>query len=502
MLVIFRMALRNLLQHKSKTIIIGLFIAIGVTVIELGNGFLEATNRGMERDFRAHYTGDVVISAPAPKNSKMDLFGVSSMSLTEVLQIPAIEDIDSVEEVLSKTEGISKQTKIISSKALFMNGDFADFQMEDQNYMDIPVFFMFAGESPSFYDTFPVVNLVEGKLPTPGTNEVLVDVRLKKKFETFFKVPLELNKSYIVAGQSMNNTIRDAVISGFYEQPDKDSSMYSLIYCDPSFARAFAELTYANSFTQELPNEIDTKLSDFSEDDLFGDSFNTDDFGIISSGTNNYDNILGDTTLRDELNKTDDGAWHFIILKLDNPRKAESFISSLNNTFKENNISATAMNWKAASSTFSSTVEGIGIIFTVLVIILAIVVFIIIMNTMTISVIERTGEIGTMRALGAEKNFVRQLFTIESITITVLSSIAGTVLALIIMLIINCCHISLSNDIAKMLLGGGAISLIPTLSSIFGTIIIITIGCILANIYPVSTALKITPLKALSNGDN
>jgi putative ABC transport system permease protein len=136
-----------------------------------------------------------------------------------------------------------------------------------------------------------------------------------------------------------------------------------------------------------------------------------------------------------------------------------------------------------------------------LIIILAIVVFIIIMNTMVISVLERTREIGTMRAIGANKSFVRKLFFCESITLTLGAEIVGTILSLVVMGVLNLCNFSVSDDIVKMILGGGSISFIPTMGNFVSTMIIILVGTILANLYPVSSALKITPLKALSKGD-
>lgn len=501
--VIFRMALRNLREHKRKTTIIGLFIAFGVCIIELGNGFIEATSRGMERDFRANYSGDVMISDPVPEGCQMDLFGISSLqSITEMPSIPAMAELDKVEQVLAETKGIKKQTKVISSKVLLMNKDYADFQMEDQNIINAPVGFLFAGEDGTYFDMFPGQKITEGRRPAPGTNEILVDERLKTKYKEFFKEELTLNQTILVAGASAGNILRDGVITGFFRQENEDTCMFTIIYADPSFSRSFAELTYGASFAQDLPEEIDTTLSAFSEEDLFGgDFFDFDeDIDLTSTGTD-FDTILGDTSLRDELNKTDDGAWHFVLLKLNNPSKTDDFVRDLDAVFRDKGINARVCNWKEASGTFTSSVEGINTLFVALVIILAIVVFIIIMNTMLISVLERTGEIGTMRALGSDKNFVRKLFLTESIVITMFSALAGSVLALILMGIFNSIGIKVTNDIAKMILGGGAVNLIPTFISFFRTILIVTIGSVFACFYPVSMALKITPLKALSQGD-
>ena len=501
--VIFRMALRNLRQHKTKSLIIGIFIATGVAIVELGNGFLEAANRGMERDFRAHYSGDIMISAPVPKNCQMDLFGITNVSnITEMPQIPAIPDIEAVENVLSEIDGIEKKTKVISSKALLGNKDFMDFQMEDQNIMSVPVFFLFAGEEDTYFDMFPGQNILEGRMPGKGTNEVIVDIRLKKSFKDFYKEEINTGDTILVCGSDMM-TLREAVISGFYEQPDKDSCMYNIVYSEPNFARAFADLTYGSKMKEEIPEEIDISISSFSEDDLFGDDFFgfDDEINLIGDASQDFDSILGDTSLRDQLNQVDDGAWHYILIKTKHAKDAAKIINELNGKFTEQNVEAVARGWKEATGTFTSSVEGISLLFTALVIILAIVVFIIIMNTMVISVIERTGEIGTMRALGGQRKFIRKVFFTESVSLTIASSLIGSILALLIMLIMNLCHFTVTNDIAKMIIGGGAVRFIPTFGSFFKTILTITIGGLLANLYPVSAAIKITPLKALSQGD-
>ena len=506
--VIFKLAINNLRQQKSKTIIIGLFIAIGMMIVQVGNGFIESVNHGMEKDFRANYTADIIVSAPIPNGVFMDLFGITDLAnVMEVKQIPALPDVKAAEKIISETSGILQKSNIVTTQGILMESD--EFLLEDQDMMKIPVFYMFAGEPDAYFKMFPNQKITEGRYPAAGTNEILVDERLKKNFYEYYKSEMELNQTIYISGVSMQTLIREAKIVGFYNQPDENSAMYSIVYADPSLARAFADLTYGANFVQELPDEINFDFSTSSEDDLFGsddDLFASDDFGseIVTSGDVSFDDILGDTTLRDQLNKTDDGAWHYILLRCEKGMsdvEIDAVIEDLNNKFAAAGVQAVARNWAHAAGTFTSSVESISSLFTVLIIILAIVVFIIIMNTMVISVLERTGEIGTMRAIGADKSFVRKLFFCESITLTLGAELLGTILSLVIMTILNACNFTVSDDIAKMILGGGSISFIPTVGNFVSTMIIILVGTILANLYPVSSALKITPLKALSKGD-
>lgn len=503
---IIKLALRNLKEHKSKTLIISMFILFGVAIVIMGNSFLESVNRGLEKDFRANVTGDLAISVIPEKGTTIDVFGVNSTNIsTEVPQIPALADLEKIEKILAETDGIKKQSKLISAQVILAKDTEVDFSVmqdddKDLGLMDLPISMLFAGETGSFWELFPDLKMIEGHYPTPGSNEIIVDTRVIEGFKKTWDKSLGVGDVVLMA--SMGGVIREAKVVGIFKPANEYSAMFQSVYCEPGLARSFAELTYANSFSQELPDSVDLSISEMSEDDFFGgddDMFGDieDDTSILGS-TADFDSILGDTSLRDELNKTDDGAWQFVLAKLDNPHADKKIVAALNKRFKEEGVNALAMDWKKAAYSYSGTVEGIGFIFNLLIIILAIVVFIIIMNTMVVSVIERTSEIGTMRAIGAEKKFVKKLFYSEAVILTSLSAFAGIIFAFICMLIFNSFNIAITNSIAKMILGGGLLHFSPTPKIIIVTILVALIGSIISNRYPVRSALKITPIKALS----
>ena len=506
---IFRLAIRNLKEHKTKTIIISCFFIFGVAIVILGNSFLESVNRGLEKDFRANYTGDIVIGTNPKKGEVNDIFGVNTTNFTgEIPQLPAIAEREKIEEILKEFDCFEKKTKLISAQVMLAkSGDEVDLsawvEKDDIGFDDMPISMLFAGEDKTYWDTFPGIHFIEGDFPVPNSNEILVDSRIKKAFESLYDTSLNVGDKVLVLGANTKGIIREAVVSGFYKPSNENSAMFQTIYCNPSFARTFADLTYGSSFSQELPDDVDLSLSSLSEDELFGDT-DDDFFGDIESSSYladeelDYNSLLGDTSLRDELNKTDDGAWHFIVTKIYHPSQAEKIIAELNARFQREDLNVQAMNWEKAAWSYSQSVEGIGIIFNILIVILAVVVFIIVMNTMTVSIIERTSEIGTMRAIGAKKSFVRLLFFTESGFLTVISSIIGIIVAFIVMYAFNSCNITITNSIAKMILGGGLLHFSPTVKIVALTLVIAFAGSILSNLYPVSSALRITPLKALS----
>ena len=511
--VIFRLAIRNLKEHKSKTIIISLFLIFGIAIVIMGNSFLESINRGLEKDFRANYTGDIAISAKPEKGFRIDIFGVDSNSITtDIPQVPPLPELDKLMQIVNSHQEIAKTTKLISAKVIVAEGvevDFAELTEDDNlTFDDLPISMLFSGEDETYWDTFNGINFVEGGFPAPNTDEIIIDTRVQRAFKGLYKKDLNVGDTVLLAGANTNGVIREAKVVGIFKPANEYSAMFQIIYCNPSLARSFADLTYASLQENAIPDSIDLSISELSEDDLFGSGDDFDfDFGIeesddILGSSTNFDDLLGDTTLRDELNKTDDGSWQFILMKMNNPLETKKTIAALKKELSDAGFDLQVMDWKLAAASYAYSVEGIGVVFNMLVIILAVVVFIIIMNTMTVSVIERTGEIGTMRAIGAEKRFVQKLFYTEAVSLTFVSSIIGIILAFIIMAIFNACGITITNSIAKMILGGGLLHFTPTFGIIITTLIIAILGSVVSNIYPVSSALRITPLKALSKGSD
>jgi putative ABC transport system permease protein len=106
-----------------------------------------------------------------------------------------------------------------------------------------------------------------------------------------------------------------------------------------------------------------------------------------------------------------------------------------------------------------------------------------VMTTMTTSVVERTKEIGMMKAIGAEGSKVATLFLTEALIIGVLGGIAGYVVGIVIAQYIG--QSVFQSAITPNLL-------------VFPLIIGISVGItILSSIIPVRRAIKIEPAEVL-----
>ena len=127
-----------------------------------------------------------------------------------------------------------------------------------------------------------------------------------------------------------------------------------------------------------------------------------------------------------------------------------------------------------------------------------IIVGIIIMNTLIINVNERYYEIGTMRAIGASKAFIRNMFISESLMVNLTGFIAGVLFSLPFLLYFQKYGLTIPKMIAEVLLGGGKLYFMVSFSSIIMGFVLILLISIIATYYPIRLATRIPPVKAMS----
>lgn len=153
-----------------------------------------------------------------------------------------------------------------------------------------------------------------------------------------------------------------------------------------------------------------------------------------------------------------------------------------------------------ASSIKTSQIDEINRIFVIVKIILAcfgmIALFVAsigIFNTMTISLLERTHEIGIMKALGATNKTIKRLFNYESSIIGLIGGILGVILGYLLGTGINTLIIFL----AKTFEGEAQAVFYTPLYFAIGVVLFSFIVSYIAGIYPAKRAAKLNPLEAL-----
>ena len=122
-----------------------------------------------------------------------------------------------------------------------------------------------------------------------------------------------------------------------------------------------------------------------------------------------------------------------------------------------------------------------------------------IMNTMMMSIFERTKEIGVMKVLGCDMGDIRNMFLTESALIGILGGIVGIVLSYGVSFIINFLSAGGGEMVDSYTGGGGGnISTIPLWLAGFAIIFAMLVG-MLSGYFPSVRAMKLSPLAAIRN---
>ena len=122
-----------------------------------------------------------------------------------------------------------------------------------------------------------------------------------------------------------------------------------------------------------------------------------------------------------------------------------------------------------------------------------------VVNTLRMSIRERTREIGTNRAIGMLKGDVRSVFMMEVLYLTVFACIAGIILSFILMGALGSIVFDMKDNPFSMLLINDQIYFFPTAFSIIFSFIIIVLISLLIALFPSGKAAKMKIADALSH---
>jgi len=500
--VLLRIAIRNLRQHSSKSLIIGIIMAVGVMILVVGNTLINTIDTGIERSFIDNYTGNIMITGITDNN--ISLFGVQSPGGFE--ETPTVPDYPEIMEHVNEIKGVSDVTSQITGFGI-INVEGAD---EDKGpYMGL----LFGVEPEEYYEIFDNAKVIDGKYLEPGEEGLLMSQSNLETLNEIFETDLGIgDKILITAPGSAGFKIREVPITGIYGLEFDSEAASFISYIDAQTLRVLKGMNLGNQGEIELTDDETSLLGTDSFDAFFevdafsGEAeleFEMSDENIFSileldTGSGDDEVVISEDIFEEADEVTPESStWEYILLKTENQRRSPRIIAELNLWFADKGIQARAWDWKAAAGPFSTTADVIRIVFNIAIILVAIVAIIIMTNTLVINVVERTAEIGTMRALGAHKGFIRRMVSTEVFTISILFGLVGMIAGIIILLIVGLIGFEATNAFLEILFAGPVLKPVFSVFSVFGSWIIVIIIGMIANIYPLRLALKVQPIKAM-----
>jgi ABC-type lipoprotein release transport system permease subunit len=131
------------------------------------------------------------------------------------------------------------------------------------------------------------------------------------------------------------------------------------------------------------------------------------------------------------------------------------------------------------------------------VLILFMIILIGVVNTLRMTIRERTREIGTIRAIGMQKNDVRNSFILETLFLATFACTAGVIAALVVMKLMTMITFSMQDNQLSMLLDNGHLNFVTSPLAIIGNFILIQFIAVATAYFPAKKAAKMSAADAL-----
>jgi putative ABC transport system permease protein len=506
MQLILKIAWRNILRHKGKSIIIGIILFIGSLLMTVGNGVISGMDIGLEKNIINGFTGDIVIISDKEKTDSV-LFKIMGQS------VESFGNYKEIKKLLSKEAYIKDMMPVGKNVATVLNEEDGD-----------PGFSFLLGVDYAQYRKFFPNNfsILEGQSLKPDEPGVIFARQRQEELFDFMNiwfqpVGVKLNKENVPkeARDDNNLTIKESLVFLGMNETNSSSDIrlplqgiikfnalntfwghFALVDID-SYRECLGYFT-SSDMSAEIATEKKKLLS--LDDKNIEAMFAEDSMLVADKGNKDISGISFKRSAVKKKSSTDkeSGIYNFVFIKLNNSKSLNSSVKKINEKLKAANLGVRAATWKDASGFVGSLASIFKVALFVFVTFLFIIAVIIIVNTLSMAALERTTEIGMMRAVGAHKNFISGMFIGETALLSGIFGGMGIIVGIIIVKIIPILKISSDNDFLQIAFGGDIFMPYLSFGDISVTVVQLLFVTILTVIYPVRLARSITPLDAIS----
>jgi ABC-type lipoprotein release transport system permease subunit len=182
---------------------------------------------------------------------------------------------------------------------------------------------------------------------------------------------------------------------------------------------------------------------------------------------------------------------------LKDPTKLQQTQAAIDVVSKKEGLRLQSLEWNKASGIvgqFTTTIRGVLYISILIIFIVALVIM---NNALVMATMERVKEIGTMRAIGAQRGFILRLFLTESLVLSILFGIIGGVLGSGIVLLMESSGIPATHEMLRFLFGGPVLRPELTFGHVISAATTCVVVAVVSTFYPAMIATRIQPVMAM-----
>ncbi|MCE5257306.1 MAG: FtsX-like permease family protein [Spirochaetaceae bacterium] len=487
-----RMAYGNLFLHRTKSLILGSIMCLGIAVLFVGNSLIDTAVNGLRKMFVEGYTGDVMVTGPT--SYATTIFGDTAGG-EDV--IPHIAQYTKYQEYLAADTRVKATMPMLSGKVAMglgeqVIGNGSAFGVDSENYKNF------------FSDN---VTLLSGTWPEKGDASwiIISETSAAMLSRTAGKTLVAGDKIVLSAlNDTAGTVIREVTIKGIirFNQSNQELALISLV--DADTLRDLLGFASLRDGVVKLTTEQEQFVSAFNPDNLFGEeSAVAPAQGAATASTTvatpaATDAATGAGTAGSAVTAvTPQPAWQFLLIKLQPNANASQFQKDLASFAAGIDENDHVQDWVAGAGSVARGAMTMRLIFNLMISIVGVIVILITMNVLVVSISERVPEIGTLRALGARRSFVRTMILLETTFLAIISGIVGLLVGYVILLILKSSGITAPNVFFEAIFAGKKLVPSISVSAALQAFISIFVMSLISSLYPISLALKIKPVVAM-----
>lgn len=469
----------------------------------VGNGIVSGMDYGMQKNIVDQFTGDIVLVSDKQLNTSV-LASMSGQTIEPIENYPLVKS------------ALSKRSEV----AQFMPAGVGYVWVLNDAGQPIDQYLL--GVNMAQYNQFFPDSLItlEGRRLNPGEKGVMVPARMREwlfDYSGFWVVPqdrdvvtanlsaeakkegsrLDTRNQLIFLGLSQKNTSLDVLtpvtavvkfralngLLGFYSIVDIESLRECMGFFPGSDAQAPLSKPVQSILESDDPEAMfDTGVSPVESQELIVDpTWFIQQKRAVSTNSD-----------------PDTGVFNLVFVKLKPGQDLDKTVQAFNASFKQNKVPVQAIPWQKATGMLGQTATIMKVALLLFVSFIFFVAIIVIMNTLSMAAMERTSEIGMMRAVGARQWFISRMFLTETLVLSMAFGGLGILVGFGVIEALALMDISTQNEMLQILYGGD--TFLPRIELGMAITCLVQLGIVtlLAVIYPVFVARRITPLQAIS----
>ena len=188
-----------------------------------------------------------------------------------------------------------------------------------------------------------------------------------------------------------------------------------------------------------------------------------------------------------------------VILK--DPKKIRETMAAIEAQGKADGLALKAIDWQTAAGLIGQFINVIKMVLIIAILIIFLIALVIINNALVMATLERVREIGTLRAIGAQRRFILTMLVIESLVVGAIFGGLGAGIGALIVKLVGHYGIPAKSDVWFFFFSGPRLHPFVGTSNIIWAFAIVLIVSAFSSFYPAWLAMRVTPRQAMQEDE-